>query len=350
MKDYLSERAKSISPYTAGEQPKGANIIKLNTNENPYPPSQKTLEAYNQYTAAKLRLYPDTHGGDFRAAAARINGLPESHVFCGNGSDEVLALAFAAFFDEGLMFPDITYSFYPVWAKLFGVSYELLPLNGDFTVPVDRLRAKSIVLANPNAPTGVALPLDDIRRILEQNSDGVVLVDEAYVSFGAQSAAALVPEYGNLLIVTTLSKSHALAGLRLGYALGQPHLIEGLERIKDSFNSYPLDSVAQSVGAAALLDTEYYKNAADKIIATREKTVKALKELGFIMPPSSANFVFASKPGTSGAELKAYLESCGIYVRHWNAPRILEYLRISIGTDEQMEVLIQKISEFLKNI
>ncbi len=349
MKDYLSKRAKSISPYTAGEQPKGANIIKLNTNENPYPPSQKTLEAYSGYTPADLRLYPDTRGGEFRAAAARINGLPESHVFCGNGSDDVLALAFAAFFDDGLMFPDITYSFYPVWAKLFGISYELLPLSDDFTIPVGRLRAKSIVLANPNAPTGVALPLEDIRKILEQNRDGLVLVDEAYVFFGAQSAAALVPEYDNLLIVTTLSKSHSLAGLRLGYALGQPHLIEGLERIKDSFNSYPLDSVAQRVGAAALLDAEYYKSTAQRIIATRERTINTLKGLGFIVPPSSANFIFASKPGVSGAELKAYLESLGIYVRHWNAPRISDYLRISIGTDEQMDVLIQKIIEFLKN-
>jgi histidinol-phosphate aminotransferase len=176
-----------------------------------------------------------------------------------------------------------------------------------------------------------------------------VLVDEAYVFFGAQSAAALVPEYDNLLIVTTLSKSHSLAGLRLGYALGQPHLIEGLERIKDSFNSYPLDSVAQRVGAAALLDAEYYKSAAQRIIATRERTIRTLKGLGFIVPPSSANFIFASKPGVSGAELKAYLESLGIYVRHWNAPRISDYLRISIGTDEQMDVLIQKIIEFLKS-
>lgn len=346
MKNYLSRRAQGVSPYTAGAQPRGANIIKLNTNENPYPPSPKTLEAYEKYSAADLRLYPDTRGGEFRAAAASINGLPESHVFCGNGSDDVLALAFAAFFDEGLMFPDITYSFYPVWAKLFGISYELLPLNDDFTVPVEKLRAKSVVLANPNAPTGIALPLEDIREILEQNKDGVVLVDEAYVSFGAQSAAGLIPEYENLLIVTTLSKSHALAGLRLGYALGQPHLIEGLERIKDSFNSYPLDSVAQRVGAAALLDGEYYKNAADRIIATRERTVKKLKGLGFIVPPSSANFVFASKPGVTGAALQQHLEGCGIYVRHWNAPRISDYLRISIGTDEQMDVLIQKISEF----
>lgn len=347
MKNYLSKRAQSITPYTAGAQPRGGNIIKLNTNENPYPPSPKTLAAYNDYGAADLRLYPDTRGGEFQAAAAKINGLPESHVFCGNGSDDVLALAFAAFFDDGLMFPDITYSFYPVWAKLFGISYELVPLNDDFTIPVEKLQAKGIVLANPNAPTGVALPLSDIRSILERNRDGVVLVDEAYVSFGAESAVSLIPEYDNLLIVTTLSKSHALAGLRLGYALGQPHLIEGLERIKDSFNSYPLDSVAQRVGAAALLDGGYYRNAADKIIATREATVKKLKELGFVVPPSSANFVFASKPGVSGADLKAYLEGCGIYVRHWNAPRISDYLRISIGTDEQMDILIKKLREYL---
>jgi histidinol-phosphate aminotransferase len=347
MSGYLSKRANSITPYTAGFQPGGADIIKLNTNENPYPPSPKTLEACRAFDPTRLKLYPKADGGPLRAAVAIVNGVPESHVFCGNGSDEVLAFAFAAFFDGGIIFPDVTYSFYPVWADLFGISYDLLPLNDDFTIPIEGLHGSGVVLANPNAPTGIALSLEEVERVLKQNSGSVVIVDEAYVSFGGESAVTLIPKYDNLLVVTTLSKSHSLAGMRLGYALGQPHLIEGLERIKDSFNSYPVDSVAQSVGSAALLDKEYYYNAARKIIVTRERISGKLKELGFVVTPSSANFLFVSKPGAAGAAIKTYLEQNGIYVRHWNKPRISDYLRISVGTDEQMDTLVSKLEEFV---
>jgi len=346
MNEFLSKKAGSIKPYTAGAQPSETDIIKLNTNENPYPPSPKTLEAYRSFDAAELKLYPRPDGGLLRQAIAKADGVSESHVFCGNGSDEVLAMAFAAFFDGNITFPDVTYSFYPVWADLFGISYNLLPLNEDFTIPADKLRGKGVVFANPNAPTSIALELDDVEKVIKQNSGHVVIVDEAYITFGAQSAASLIPKYENLLIVRTLSKSHALAGMRIGYALGQPHLIEGLERIKDSFNSYPLDSVAQRVGAAAMLDTEYYREAAKKIIATRERISKQLKELGYTVLPSSTNFLFVSKPGASGAALKAYLDGCGIYVRRWNAPRIADFLRISVGTDEQMDILVQKLKEY----
>lgn len=346
MSKYLSKRAKSITPYTAGFQPGGADIIKLNTNENPYPPSPKTLEACRAFDPSNLKLYPKADGGPLRAAVASVNGVPGSYVFCGNGSDEVLAFAFAAFFDGGIVFPDVTYSFYPVWADLFGITYDLVPLGDDFTIPVERLRGNGVVLANPNAPTGIALSLNDIEQVLKQNSNSVVIVDEAYVSFGAESAVPLISKYDNLLIVTTLSKSHALAGMRLGYAIGQPHLIEGLERIKDSFNSYPVDSVAQIVGGAALLDKEYYAGAAKKIIATRERISGTLKDMGFIVTPSSANFLFVSKPGVAGAAIKTYLEQNGIYVRHWNKPRISDYLRISVGTDEQMDTLISKLEAF----
>ena len=346
MQNYLSQKALNLVPYTAGAQPKGKDIIKLNTNENPYPPSPKTLDAYRQFDADTLRLYPRTDGGELRTAVADNYGLPISHVFCGNGSDEILGFAFAAFFDGDIMFPDITYSFYTVWAALFDVSYTQIELRADFTVPVEKFDAKGIVLANPNAPTGIALGLDAIEDILGRNSKSVVIVDEAYAAFGAKSAACLVSDYPNLVVVNTLSKSHALAGMRIGYALAQPHLIDGLNRIKDSFNSYPLDAVAQRVGSAALMDTAYYSDMAKKIAATRDNTSQQLKLLGFNVLPSSANFLFVTREGTSAAALKAHLEQRGIYVRHFNAPRISEFLRISIGTDPQMDMLIQKIKEF----
>lgn len=347
MNDFLSKKAKNIKPYVSGTQPpQGAQIIKLNTNENPYPPSPKTLEAYTSFNAAALKLYPSPDGGPLKAAIATVNGVDSSCVFCGNGSDDVLALAFAAFFDGDIIFPDITYSFYTVWADLFGITYKTLPLNEDFTIPVDKLRGNGVVLANPNAPTGLALGLEQVETVIKQNAGHVVIVDEAYTAFGSQSAVPLIPRYDNLLVVRTMSKSHALAGMRIGYAMGQPHLIDGLERIKDSFNSYPLDAVAQRVGAAALLDEAYYKETTKKIIATRERISAELKALGLTVLPSNTNFLFASKPGVAGAELKAYLERCGIYVRQWNDPRISDFLRISVGTDEQMDILVQKIKEY----
>ncbi|MDD5016820.1 MAG: histidinol-phosphate transaminase [Eubacteriales bacterium] len=346
MQNYLSDKAAGLKPYTAGEQPKAKNIIKLNTNENPYPPSPKTLDAYHHFDASNLRLYPRPDGGELRNTIAKIYDVPASCVFCGNGSDEILGFAFAAFFDGDVMFPDITYSFYPVWAALFGITYSTLALRDDFTIPVDRLCAKGIVLANPNAPTGIAIGQGDIEDVLMRNRDSVVIVDEAYAAFGAQSAACLVPEYPNLVVVNTLSKSHALAGMRIGYALAQPHLIDGLMRIKNSFNSYPLDAVAQCVGSAALMDSDYYTDVAKKIAATRDRVAAQLKILGFTVLPSCANFLFVTKQGMSAAALKNHLELGDIYVRHWDNPRISEFLRISIGTDRQMDTLIQKIKGF----
>ncbi len=340
MTQYLSRRAATITPYVAGEQPAGSDIIKLNTNENPYPPSPKALCVLQAFAGERLRLYPRPDGGSLRSAAAKVYGLSEDHIFCGNGSDEVLGLAFQAFFDGDVAFPDITYSFYPVWAELYGISYKLVPLNADFTIPVDDMRGNGVVFANPNAPTGIALGRSDIERILQNNSDHVVIVDEAYASFGAGTVAPLIPQYPNLLIVSTMSKSHALAGLRVAFAIGQPHLIEGLMRIKDSFNSYPLDMVAQETAAAALLDEPYCAAMSEKIIATRENTIKRLADIGFRVLPSSANFVFASHPQASAAALKEYLADNGIYVRHFNKPRIYDYLRITIGTDAQMDKLI----------
>ena len=322
-------------------------MIKLNTNENPYPPSPKAVKAYKSFDSVQLRLYPRIDGGELRSTIAQLFDIDKSFVFCGNGSDEVLAFAFDAFFDDGIMFPDVTYSFYPVWADLFDISYKTLPLREDFTIPVEQLKANGIVLANPNAPTGIALGLDDIEKVLKQNPEHVVIVDEAYAVFGAQSAVPLVSQYPNLLVVTTLSKSHSLAGLRIGYAIGQPHLITALESIRDSFNSYPIDSLAQAVSSAALSDTEYYDKIAGKIVATRERTVERLKELGFAVLPSSANFIFVSHPDIDAKALKEYLESKSIFVRHFELPKINQHLRISIGTDADMDTLINVVSEFI---
>ena len=350
MTEFLSRRAASITPYEAGEQPQGSGIIKLNTNENPYPPSPKALEVLKAFAGERLRLYPRPDGGSLKSAVAQVYGLADDHVFCGNGSDEVLGLAFQAFFDGDIVFPDITYSFYPVWADLYGISYKTVPLQANFTVPVNALTGRGVVIANPNAPTGIALGLDEVERILQNNSEHVVIVDEAYASFGAGSAASLIPKYPNLLIVSTMSKSHALAGLRVAFALGQPHLIEGLVRIKDSFNSYPLDMIAQDAAAAAILDTAYCAAMSEKIIKTRECTTARLGELGFKVLPSKANFIFASHPSVSAAALKAYLAEHNIYVRHFNKPRIYDYLRITIGTDAQMDALMEKAAEFVHSV
>lgn len=347
MQNFLSSRARVTAPYTAGAQPQDIDIIKLNTNENPYPPSPEAIQAYQDFDASRLRLYPHPEGGELRAAVSALTGLPNSHVFCGNGSDEVLGIAFLAFFDGSILFPDITYSFYKVWAQLYHISYTLLPLNDDFTIPVDQLRAQGgIVLANPNAPTGIALPLSDVETVLKNNPDCVVIVDEAYSAFGGESADKLVPKYPNLIVVHTMSKSHALAGLRAAYALGQPHLIDGLTRVKDCFNSYPLDAAAQHMAAAALSDVPYYADITQKVIFTRDRTAERLRGLGFDVLPSSTNFLFATKKGADAPRLKAWLEKSHIYVRHFAVPRISQYLRITVGTDEQMDRLIDRIAAF----
>ncbi len=347
MQNFLSSRARVTAPYTAGAQPQNYDIIKLNTNENPYPPSPEAVKAYQSFDASRLRLYPHPEGGALRTAVSDLTGLPESYVFCGNGSDEVLGFAFLAFFDGGIIFPDITYSFYKVWAQLYNISYTLLPVREDFTIPPDQMRAQGgVVLANPNAPTGIALPLKDVETVLNNNPDCVVIVDEAYSAFGAESADSLIAKYPNLLVVHTMSKSHALAGLRAAYALGQPHLIEGLTRVKDCFNSYPLDAAAQNMAAAALRDTAYYAEITQQVIATRERTAQRLRELGFDVLPSSTNFVFVTKKGADASRLKAWMEESHIYVRHFGVPRIAQYLRITIGTDEQMDRVLARVAAF----
>ena len=350
-KRYWSSRIRTLVPYTPGEQPKDRVFIKLNTNENPYPPSPRVLEAARQAADEGLRLYPDPEAAGLRAALAECYGLRPEQVFCGNGSDEVLGLCFYAFFSPGkkVIFPDITYSFYPVYAGLFGLDYEEIPLNEDFSLPVEKFMGGSggAVVCNPNAPTGRAQPLENIRRIVRANPDAVVLVDEAYADFGAESAVSLLDECPNLVVVGTMSKSRSLAGMRLGWALGSPDLMAGVSCVKNSFNSYPLDRVALAAGQAAVEDREYFELTRHKIMATRERTAARLRELGFTVHDSSANFVFAAHPDCSGRALQQGLRDRGILVRRFDRPRIENYLRISIGTDGEMQALCRACEDIL---
>ena len=352
MKRFWSERIKNLVPYTPGEQPKDRVFIKLNTNENPYPPSPKVIAAIENAAGEGLRLYPDPEATALRQAIADYHGLKPEQVFCGNGSDEVLGLCFYAFFTPGkkVVFPDITYSFYPVYTELFGLDYEEIPLNEDFSLPVDQFLGGNggAVICNPNAPTGRTLPLSDIRRILDANPDVVVLVDEAYADFGAQSAVELIGEYPNLVVVCTMSKSRSLAGMRIGYALGNADLIAGVNCVKNSFNSYPLDRLALAAGEAAIRDVEYFEQTRRNIMCTRDNTIVRLKELGFRVQDSNANFIFITHPDKSGQELQQGLRDRGILVRWFNKPRIDQYLRVSIGTDEDMEKMCAACEDILK--
>ncbi|MFQ3547387.1 MAG: histidinol-phosphate transaminase, partial [Termitinemataceae bacterium] len=345
---YWNQRTQELAPYTPGEQPRDRKYIKLNTNESPYPPSPRVLEALRAAATGDLRLYPDPTCLELRTVIAKRYGLPgPDWVFIGNGSDEILAFAFGALFpsrtEEGsteILFPDITYSFYPVYADLWDISYRTPAVDDQFAIDVEDyfVNAGGVILPNPNAPTGRALSKKALLSIAasQRNQHRVFILDEAYVDFGAESCVPALTDHDNLLVVHTLSKSRSLAGLRVGYALGHPDLIEGLRRIKDSFNSYTLDRLALAGAAAAIEDSAYYEDMARRIIATREKTVQGLTELGFEIIPSSANFIFVRHPARRGPELFQALRNRGILVRHWNKGRIFDYLRITIGTDEEM--------------
>ncbi len=351
MSKFWSKTVRDISPYTPGEQPKDKKYIKLNTNENPYPPSPKALEAINRATNNDLRLYPDPEASLLRATLADYYDVAQDEVFVGNGSDEILAFCFPAFFNAGdtISFPEITYSFYPVYSDLFGVKYETVALKEDFTVNIEGFHKniKGILLANPNAPTGIAIDLMQIESLLQKHSDKLVIVDEAYVDFGAESAVSLVKDYENLLVVQTFSKSRSLAGLRIGYAFGNKGLIEGLNRVKNSFNSYTLDRVAQQAAIAAVNDDKYFKTACEKIIKTRNITTKKLVDLGFNVLPSKTNFLFVSHNKICAKELFLQLREDGILVRYFQIKGIDNFLRITIGTDEEMSVLLEKLSVYI---
>ena len=349
MSRFLAGALRAVTPYTPGEQPRGVEtLIKLNTNENPYPPSPKVLEALNGRAAENLRLYSDPACADFLAALAETFGVGRDQVFAGNGSDEVLAFAFLAFCEKGAAFADITYGFYPVFAQLFGIAAQEVPLREDFSVNTGDYAGVpgTVFLANPNAPTGLCLPLAEIEALLRQDPDRLVVVDEAYVDFGGESAACLLGRYDNLLVVQTLSKSRALAGLRVGFAAGSRELIEGLDRVKNSFNSYTLDRLAIAGAAAALEDREYFESTVKKIEATRERTAAKLRALGFSLPDSRSNFLFVTHPNYSAAKLFAYLKRNHILVRYFSAPPLDRFLRITVGTDSEMDALTAALRDY----
>jgi histidinol-phosphate aminotransferase len=352
MKPFWSRLAGELSPYVPGEQPRIANLVKLNTNESPFGPSPRALEAIRAAVSDSLRLYPDPEATDLREALAAHHGVQPDQVFVGNGSDEVLAHAFASLLKQPkpLLFPDITYSFYPVWARLFGVAFETVPLDHDMRVRIAdyRREAGAIVIANPNAPTSMALSLADIVRLLDDHPDIPVLIDEAYVDFGAESAVKLIDRYPNLLVVRTMSKSRALAGLRVGYALGDAGLIEALRRVKDSFNSYPLGCPAQAGATASVRDDAYFRDSCARVVAGRNAMTQALTGLGFRVLPSSANFVFATHPARPGPDFAAALRQHAVLVRNFDKPRIAPYLRITVGTEDDTQRLIAAAGDILK--
>ncbi|MEG0275912.1 MAG: histidinol-phosphate transaminase [Coprobacillus sp.] len=346
------DKLRSVEPYQAGEQPKIPNLIKLNTNENPYHPGMKVEKAIHDYQSSPLRLYPNPDADELKHSIALYHGLDDHQVFLGNGSDEVLALTFLTCFngEAPVLFPDISYSFYPVYCELYKMKYQMIPLNHNFEmIKEDYYQNNSgIIFPNPNAPTGVLVDLDFIEDILKHNQDSIVVVDEAYIDFGGQSAISLLDKYENLLIVQTFSKFRSLAGIRLGVALGNKEVISKLYDVKNSFNSYPIDSLAQVVGKASMDDSEYIKENAQKIIETREYTKIELKKLGFEMTDSYANFIFVKHPIYDAEKLFLELREKGILVRYFKKPRIDQYLRITIGTQKQMEELIKVIKELNK--
>ncbi|WP_212391353.1 histidinol-phosphate transaminase [Sporosarcina beigongshangi] len=351
MSKFWSSMVKRAEPYVPGEQVNQQEIVKLNTNENPYPPSPKVLEAIHGEMERNLQLYPSPTADDLRATVGQRYGLTADEVFVGNGSDEVLAFSFMAFFEPGqpIRFPEVTYSFYPVYAKLFDIPYEEVALNKDFTLQIDKFFQSEggVILPNPNAPTSLYAELDSIEEIVKNNPHQVVIIDEAYIDFATKSAAELIQKYDNLLVVQTTSKSRSLAGLRVGFAMGNASLIDALIRIKDSFNSYTLDRLALVGAKAAFEDEAYFKGSTAKIIATRENTTTELAQLGFIVLPSQANFVFARHEKFSAELLYNELKQEGILVRYFNKPGIDNYLRMTIGTDEQMERLVVALEKIV---
>ncbi len=342
---------RRVVPYVPGEQPKIKNIIKLNTNECPYPPSPKVQEKLRNINYEDFRLYPDPESSALTGALSKYYGVPEDQIFVGVGSDDVIAMAFLTFFnsDKPILFPDITYSFYDVWAELYRIPYRKVPLDENFRIIKEDYYGENggVIFPNPNAPTGILEDLDMIEDVIKHNRDVVVIVDEAYIDFGGKSALPLIEKYDNLLIVQTFSKSRAMAGLRIGYAFGSKKLIGYFQDAKFSFNSYTMNRPSLDVGAAAVEDDAYFKDVCKKIIATRERIKPELEDLGFEVTDSRANFFFAKHKSVPGKTLFEKLRERGIVVRRWDADRISDYLRITVGTDEEMDKLIAALREIL---
>ena len=352
MSRFWSDVVKGLTPYVPGEQPRLANLVKLNTNENPYGPSPHALQAIRDATGESLKLYPDPNAGQLKFAIAQYHSIDARNVFVGNGSDEVLAHIFLGLLKQArpILFPDITYSLYPVYCGLYQVGFETIPLADDFSIRVSDYAKPNggIIFPNPNAPTGCLVPLAGIETLLQANPDSVVVIDEAYVDFGGESAIPLIAQYPNLLVVQTLSKSRSLAGLRVGFAAGHADLIEALERIKNSFNSYPLDRLAIAGAVAAYEDREYFEKTRSAVIASRENLVRELTALGFEVLPSAANFIFVRHPRHDAQESALTLRQRSIIVRHFKLPRIEQFLRITVGTEEQCAALVTALREILR--
>lgn len=347
-----TDNIKDIEPYVPGEQSAEKGIIKLNANENPYPPSPMVKKALRELDFDSLRLYPDANAAKLKDAIAAFYGVERENVFVGNGSDDVLALAFQAFFngEKPVLFPDITYSFYPVWCRLFGIPFKTVPVGGDFRICADDYAKENggVVIPNPNAPTSLGEGAEFVESILRKNQGGVVIIDEAYVDFGGFSSAGLTEKYENLLVTATFSKSRSLAGMRLGYAIGSKKLTGALEAVKNSYNSYTVNSAAMAAGAAAMRDTAYFNETVQKIIATRVKTKAALEELGFEVLDSQTNFLMATHPEKNMREYFEFLKTQKIFIRYFDKPVINKFVRITVGTDDEMNALLLKTREFLE--
>ncbi len=347
----FSKKMKNLVPYVPGEQPQDQGYIKLNTNENPYPPSPRIDKFLQTFNTKKLRLYPDPLFLELREAIAEKYKIKKEQVFIGNGSDEVLAFSFYAFFDRSrgkLMFPEFTYSFYPVYCDLFNINYQKIPLTTDFSIDIKNFLSNTescgIILPNPNAPTGILLPLKKVRDLLDRYIDNrVIIIDEAYIDFGGESAVSLIDKYKNLLVIQTFSKSRSLAGIRIGFAMGDKALIDALFVVKDSFNSYPANTLSLEIAKLAISDIKYSDSVIKNIIKTREKLSDTLKHIGWNVLPSTANFIFAEKPGIAGEKIYLKLKEKGVLVRYFNKPGINNFIRITIGTEYEIDVLIKKI-------
>lgn len=342
---------RRVVPYVPGEQPKDTNVVKLNTNENPYPPSPNVRKALDDFDCGRMRLYPDPEASVLVDAIAENYGVKPEQVFVGVGSDDVISMAFLTFFnsDKPVLFPDVTYSFYDVWAEVYRIPYKQMPLDENFRINAKDYMTENggIIFPNPNAPTGVLESVDMIEEIVKANPDSVVMIDEAYIDFGGKSCLPLIEKYDNLLVIQTFSKSRSMAGMRIGYAMGNEKLIKYMNDVKFSINSYTMNHITQICGAEAVKDKAYFEEHVNKIIDSREYTKKKLTELGFTFPDSMSNFIFAKHESADANEIFAKLKEKKIFVRHWNKPRISDYLRISIGTPEEMEKLICALGEIL---
>lgn len=346
------ENLRNIEPYVPGEQSKDSDIVKLNANENPYPPSPKAVKAIKEFDANSLRLYPHADATPLKKALADYYGVGIENVFLGNGSDDVLALAFQAFFNSGkpILYPDITYSFYPVWCSLLRIPYKTCPLDERFRINVSDYKAENggVVIPNPNAPTSVGEGNDFVETLMQYNPDSVVIIDEAYVDFGGVSSIPLTRKYENLLVTGTFSKSRSLAGLRIGFAVGSAALISVLEAVKNSYNSYTIDALSIAAGIASVEDDAYFKETVGRVMATRERLTAALRTMGFTVAESQTNFVFATHEGYSMKALFEYLKAKKVFIRYFNLPRIDNYVRITVGTDEETDILLREIDAFIK--